>query len=208
MFQNQQLAPASELIEVPHIGPYLYDRIRREFTTNVRSLSIRGFASSVQNMSLDTLQRRLQKALQNARNNQCVSSRRPYRSYHVPDVNKLGYAAMIGLVKTIGAGNDGGHNLGRNWRLDASRLRLPRERSNGSKYLSCIKTRTACQNRGGVFVNRMCQPQPGDEGFPGVRPHAGQKVATRNNTNPRRGNYVQSANGATQWRMPGALPKV
>ena len=211
-FRNNSLTPGSELIDVKHIGPYLYTRMRQQFAAGAATLTIRRFAGRIQNMGIDNLKKKLHTALQNARNNQCI--RTPNRAlYHVQDYNQKGYEAMINLIKVL-ARNGDGHNLGRNFRFDATRLRMPAMRNDDSK--SCL-SRAACRQNNGIWHDNLCQPPRNARGFAGVFPRSGQKtIRQRDRSQPlgshrnsiRRGRYARAPNSQTLWRRPGVMRKV
>ncbi len=212
-FRDNILTPQSELIDIKHIGPYLYRRLKQEFASRARTISIRSFARKIENLQLDNLKRKLQKALQNQHNNQCITIP-GYEPYHVADVNEKGYEAMISLIKVLERNADG-YGLGRNFVFDASRLRMPPKRSTISKNVSCLN-RNNCAANGGVWHNRLCQPPSNARGFAGVYPYSGQKTKSRNqraslgsiNNSIRRGRYVRSPNRRVEWRRPGRMSKV
>lgn len=204
-FTQNKLVPSSQLIELPFIGEYLYKRIVRKFAQNSRNLTIRGFARRIQNMSANTLIRKLQEALQNKRNNQCVQSDTGrYGYYHVSDYNLKGWESMISLIKVLNNGRDG-HGLGNNFSFDARQLRMPRRRDESTKYASCLTPRQ-CRRSNNVYHNGLCQPQTNRIGFQGVSPYGGQKI--KSNNNRRRGNYSSSPNGRYLWRHSGRMRKV
>ena len=64
-FRDNNLTPRSELIDIKHIGPYLYRRLKREFSSRANTITIQSFARKIQNLQLDNLKRKLNKALQN-----------------------------------------------------------------------------------------------------------------------------------------------
>lgn len=211
-FRNGSLVPTSELKELRHIGEYLYDRLVREFAPQNRTLSIRGFARKIQHLNSSVLKHRLQSALQNRRNNQCV--RTPGRlPYHVPDFNIKGYEVMISLIKVLDHNRDG-YGLGRNFAFASADLRMPRRRHDDAKTVACL-SRASCRQHGGIWRDGMCQPSVRSTGFAGVHPFSGQKVARRRAASPlgsvhnsiRRGRYA-STGGQMQWRRPGPMQKI
>ena len=200
-FQSGDLTPNSRLDEIKHIGDYLYDRLRRSLAPNRQILTIRMFARRIENMSIDALKSTLQKALQNARNNQCV--RTPGQpKYHVPDYNYKGYEAMINLIKVL-ARNGDGHRLGQRFNFDANRLRMPPKRSEDSRFTPCL-TRRTCQ---GSWRDGLCQPSSQSRGFPGVHGYTGQKKNRRTIFSPR-GQHAQSDNVRYSWRKPRRMQKL
>lgn len=215
-FNNGNLVPNTELIELKHIGTYLYDRMLREFgRRNQQRLTIRSFANKIRNMNIDLLKRKLSKSLQNLRNNQCVHD--PGKpKYHVQDVNQKGYEVMIALIKCLDRGDDG-FNLGANFVFDSSQLRAT-HRSESAKFVSCINSRRRCTNSGGIWTQGRCIPPSNARGFQGVHTYSGQKTYTPRDRRQRlgsernsitRGQYTRSPNHPSQmWRRPGRMNKV
>ena len=204
-FRNGILTPRSTLLEIKFIGDYLYRRLIREFARNNASLSIQRFATRIQNMNLQTLKERLQKALQNKRNNQCVSKYRGGPKYHVADVNEKGYEAMIALIRILAQNRDG-YNLGAGFRFDGTRLRKPRRRDDDTKFVPCLSRRN-CNRSNRTFRNGVCTPRSRSTGFIGVGRHSGQKLTRHSGNMIRSGNYTRPSNGVS-WRKPGRLRKV
>jgi hypothetical protein len=214
LFRSGDLHPRSELIEIKHIGPYLYQRLKNMFAPRLNSLSIRRFASQIKNLSLFTLKHKLQKALQNQRNNQCIMGNKG--PHHVRDYNEKGYEALISLIKVL-AKNEDGHNLGRQFTFDATQLRMPNKRSEIAKHIACHGSRSKCRRRGGSWSDNQCNPPNGSiNGFPGVFPFSGQETYDRNLNKPlgskrnaiRRGSYSKSRNSRKKWRRPGSMNHV
>lgn len=213
-FGNNTIRPTSELIELKHIGEYLYRRLVQEFgRRNQRRLTIQGFAGKIRNLSIDRLQHKIMKALQNRRNNQCVG--RDGALYHVQDVNQKGYEMIVALIKTLDRGYDG-HGLGANFAFDSSHLTTMR-RTNDTKHIPCISNRRDCRRANGTWKQNTCLPSNHARGFPGVHPHSGQKThASRNNSyrlgsnqnSLRRGSYIQSNQSPISWRIPGAMRRL
>jgi hypothetical protein len=211
-FARGDLNPRSEMIELKHIGPYLHERLRRSFARNTSTLTIRRFASSIQNMSVTNLKRRLQTALQNARNNQCIGT--GGRIHHVQDFNEKGFEVLISLIKVL-ANNRDGHNLGRNFQFDASALRMPPRRDDDAKIAGCL-SRGRCRSRGYRWRNGLCVPNANSTGFSGVYPTSGQKTRPRNQNyelgtirnSVKRGRYTQADENGVEWRRPGFMRKL
>lgn len=204
-FRNGILTPRSTLLEIKFIGDYLYRRLIREFARNHASLSIQRFATRIQNLNLQSLKERLQKALQNKRNNQCVSKYRGGPEYHVADVNEKGYEAMVALIRILAQNRDG-YNLGAGFRFDGTRLRKPRRRDDDTKFVPCL-SRRSCNRRNYAFRNGVCIPRSRSNGFIGVGRHTGQKITRHSRNLTRRGTYTQRSNGVS-WRKPGRLSKI
>ena len=204
-FRNGILTPRSTLLEIKFIGDYLYRRLIREFARNHASLSIQRFATRIQNLNLQSLKERLQKALQNKRNNQCVSTYRGGPEYHVADVNEKGYEAMVALIRILAQNRDG-YNLGAGFHFDGTRLRKPRRRDDDTKFVPCL-SRRSCNRRNYAFRNGVCIPRSRSNGFIGVGRHTGQKITPHSRNLSRRGTYTQRSNGVS-WRKPGRLRKI
>ena len=211
-FEDGDLVPQSKLYEIKHIGDYLYKRLLRSFAPNRQSISIQKFANSIQRLSIERLKEKLQTALQNKRNNQCVQSP-GLPKYHVQDYNQKGYEVMISLIKIM-ARNDDGYALGRNFAFDASRLRMPARRSESTKTLPCL-SRRQCRSNRGIYHNNTCLPPNNARGFAGVFPYSGQKLKPRNRNQPlggvnnsiQRGRYINSPSSNVSWRKPGRMRK-
>jgi hypothetical protein len=205
-FARNDLNPSSQLIELPHIGEYLYKRILRKFAPNNRIITIRGFARRIQNMNINTLITKLQEALQNKRNNQCIQTNtNRFGFYHVPDYNLKGWESMISLIKVLNNGRDG-YALGNNFSFDIRQLRMPRRRDENTKYASCLSPRQ-CRRSNNVYHNGLCQPHTHTIGFQGVRPYSGQKIKSNHNSRLR-GHYAASPNRRYLWRHAGRMRKV
>lgn len=211
-FENGTLTPQSELIELKHIGSYLYRRLQREFSPN-HTLTIKRFANKIQNLSLHDLKHRIHKALQNLRKNECIATNSGL--HHVQDVNEKGYETIINLIKVL-ANNEDGHNLGRNFRFEASRLRKPPKRHDITKAVSC-KKRNECLNANETWNNGLCKPSNNSiKGFSGIYPFSGQKTYKRNNryvigsirNSRKHGKYSHNSNTNVMWRRPGKLRKL
>lgn len=207
LFQNGILGPQSQMRDVPHIGPYLYDRLCRGF--GVRQLTIATFARRLEGLSVERIRWRLERALQNERNNRCVPSvaQRRRLMYHVPDVNAKGYETLLALIRLLIARGDGHRMAGPALRrLNPRLLYAPARRPDVTRHFGCVDTSRRCARAGGVFADGLCQPPTGvRRGFPGVRPYAGQTATVQENR--RRGAYAAPRNGQS-WRRPGAVRKL
>lgn len=209
-FRNGLLSPNSELHKVKHIGAYLYKRLKNEFNdTRNNALTIRRFSQKIVNMSINTLKYKLQTALQNRRNNQCISDGN--KLYHVPDFNEKGYEAMINLIKVMDKNLDG-YGLGTRFSFDSRLLRKPPKRQDES--VSC-HVRNACNNLG-TWTDNLCTPTRGRaRGFPGVFPYSGQKTYKRSRNHAigslhnsiKRGRYARKSRNI-YWRRPGRISKI
>lgn len=211
-FSDGLLTPRSELSDIKHIGEYLYKGLKRTFAPNLNNLSIRTFSNKIKRLTLSELKTKLQSALQNKRNNQCINDK--MFKYHVPDYNRKGYEAMINLIKVL-ARNEDGYRLGNNFSFNANQLRMPPARSDDTKFVSCLSRQT-CRRNGGNWNNGMCHPSSNSQGFSGIHPYSGQKTKPRNsrhkigsiNNSIRRGRYVNSPNSQIMWRKPGKMRKL
>lgn len=201
-FADGTLTPQSTLDELKHIGPYLYRRMTREFAPTRRRLTIRTFASRISPMSLDVLKSRVQRSLQNERKNQCVPSTQG-KTYHVADFNTKGYEAILTLIRVL-ARNEDGYNLGRRFQFDGSRLRMPPQRTDNTKFIACHRTRSRCRRNSGVWADGQCHPRGRARGFPGVSPYSGQRYDRRRIMH---GQYSRKSK-TERWRRPGRLNKV
>ena len=204
-FRRGDLTPQSTMDQVKHIGPYLYNRLRRIFASGAQTLTIRSFARRIERLTLDTLRFRLQRALQNRRNNQCVRSN-GQALYHVPDYNYKGYEILLALIKVL-ARNGDGHGLGNRFNFDARQLRMPTRRDPASKTVPCVSNTRSCRRNGGRWSQGLCHPPSATRGFPGVQGYSGQKRSLRS-TDTLRGNYVRTPNSQTSWRRPGRMTKL
>ena len=205
MFRRGELTPMSHLIEIPSIGPYLYRRLRRTLSPNTRELTVRMFAHRIRRMDTARLKRTLQRALQNNRNNMCVTSHPRRPDYHVSDYNVRGCNALFSLIRVLHSGQDG-HGLGHNFAFDITRIRMPPYREDDSKTLPCL-SRGRCRRAGGVFSDGLCQPTNRVRGFDGVSPFSGQR-RNAGSPQPSRGRYARHPDGNTKWRRPGHMRKV
>lgn len=206
-FENGTLSPESELVDLKHIGPYLYRRLKKEFAPSASRLTVKRFISKIKRLSFTTLKQRLQKSLQNRRSNECVRSTNN-TLYHVPDLNEKAYEAIICLIKVLA------FDRGIHFTFDASQFRKPPRRSDIAKTISCTSRRN-CQRLGGEWNNNLCMPRQNVQGFSGIYPHSGQKMYRRDYTRPlgslrnsvRRGRYSKSRTDSF-WRRPGTLRKI
>ena len=172
-FSNAELTPNSRLIELPYIGPYIYERLRRKFAPRAQNITIRQFCRNTKNMSTVVLKDNLQRALQNERANQCVG--RPGRRYHVGDINEQGYRTMVALLRVLKHGADG-HGLGANMLANPQYIKYPNARTEAAKFAAC-RNRQRCRSpyrwRGG-----SCQ-YADDSGFQGVGTYPGQQIISK-----------------------------
>lgn len=208
-FQNGEYRPGTHLIHLKHIGPYLYQRLCAAF--RVQSLTIEQFARRVRDFSADQLKQKLQRALQNARNNQCIPGNGRIDMYHVADYNSKGYEALISLLRVL-ARNGDGYNIGQGFRFNPSRILL-RRRNDDTKDMACMD-RQQCAAHHGTYHDNLCQPNRRRQGFEGVAPYSGQKHIRPRNRNAAlgsmqnsitRGRYAQSPQANVYWRRPGRM---
>ena len=177
--------------------------MRETFNPHGRRLTIRVFARRIAGLCIQDLRAQLQRALQNRRQNQCVSARTtPSGNYHISDVNELGWKACRALLHVLGSGRDG-HGLGANFSFDHRGIRNPPPRGKDAKHLGCVPRRAACSRQGGQWRQGLCVPSTRQHGFPGVSPYSGQKFSPGQR---KRGRYVDSTTGS--WRRPGSLGRV
>lgn len=177
-----EINPSSPLSAVKFIGPYIATRITDTFhiANNIQALwrSARRFSSA-------NLSYKIRLALQNERQNQCVSSSRSdERTYHVQDINQRAYESVVALLS-----------------IDNINV-LPKRlvtRSESSKKCGC-RSREECN---GVCVvssdGRGCVPRASNtKGFEGLSPRLHQKVNVQSideSRRVRRRGYVRSARG-------------
>lgn len=176
--RNGTLTPASPLEEVKGIGRYLAARLARALGLQY-PITILQFWSRTNRLSTNTLERTLHRALQNARGNQCVSTRiigRNENEYHTGDVNELGYEACVALLDFYKAQNV--------VRYNDLPSRLPK-RSSGSMTCGCRPVNQC--NGMCVFSDGACIPRTHNtRGFVGVSPHPNQKEYTNSDAQRRR----------------------
>lgn len=201
-FENKVIGPNTELVELKHIGSYLYDNLKRVFSPNTKRLTIRMFANRIKNLPVDILKSKLQTGLQNRRNNQCVNSGNG--AYHVSDFNQKAYESLIALIKVMKNREDG-YNLGESFTFNNSSLRI-RRRDQETKQLPCLG-RELCAVHKGDWHNELCQPPTNAIGFEGVLPFSGQKLINRKNMT-KRGTYVSSRNSIYLWRKPERMDQI
>ena len=196
MFQDGDLRASSTLNKVPYIGAYLYRGLRTAFAPRAQNITIRRFARAIEVLDLTTVKSCVQRALQNARNNQCIQTSTDV--YHVADYNQKGYEAIIALIKVLAR-----NPLGRYFAFDARRLRLPPYRGHSAKRYPCLSRRRCPSGR---WYDGLCQPRHTENGFDGVHPFSGQ-TRHRNASRRRRGRYARSRS-AKHWRRPGPMRHV
>lgn len=169
--RDGRLHGQSNLQEVRGIGPYLEARLARAVGT-APPLTLARFWTAFDGNTTERTLKRLYRALQNARCNQCVASRRNGDDdFHAADVNEHGYEAAATLL---------------NWRLErepgaVARGRLPARlprRAAASKRCAC---RAAGDCHGPcVMADGLCVPRAHNaRGFLGVPSHPDQSVVAR-----------------------------
>ena len=198
MVGRGELHESSNLDAIPYIGPYLYGGLRRTFAPCARDVTIRRFARAIERFDIPTVKGRLQTALQNERNNQCVRQS-PTTMYHISDYNQKGYQAMLAVIKVIAR-----EPVGRRFAFDARQLRMPPRRSASAKGRPCLSRRHCPRGR---WYDGLCQPDDATRGFDGVHPFSGQSWRRRS-SRVRRGRYARSRTGSKRWRRPGPLRHV
>jgi hypothetical protein len=203
-FRTGQIHADTIMSELPHIGDYLYMGLSRTFLKDRRrTLTIRRFANSIQDLDAQTLKTLMQRALQNQRANECVqTSSGEY--YHIPDINQRGYETVVALIRCLAAGRDG-KGLGDHFRFNRRQLRLPHRRDEEAKSVGCLDREQCGKGHGtGTWRDGLCVPtRPTARGFEGVYPHSGQR---RKRGETMRGRYAQ-ADGVA-WRFPERLERV
>ena len=185
--RSGELNGNSNLRQVKGIGPYLGRRLVTAFQLAQGTLG--QLWANTQNLSTDQVIKKMERALQNKRGNQCVSKRtRRSRSltYHNQDINQFGWEAMVTLLDH--ARNNGGTRYG-------TILKRQPRRGSGSKTCGC---RLRCDGPCVRIGNGDCVPRRGN-GFMGVSPHPNQVV--RATTNLQRSRIRNSA----RTRMTNAL---
>lgn len=173
-FQQNEIRPNTNLIELPNIGPYLYERLRRKFAPRARDITIRQLFRNTRNMTTQELKEGLQRALQNEHANQCTG--KPGRRYHIRDVNEKGWLTMIALFRVAYANHDG-YNLWQNLQANPNNIRYAAQRSEDAKKCGC-KSRNACRHPC-VWQNGLCQYTDGT-GFEGIGAYPGQRIHSNN----------------------------
>lgn len=169
-FVNGELTPSSRLTALPHVGAYLYERLRRKYAPRARNITLRQFARSVAALPTAELQIGLQRALQNERTNQCVGRRG--KRYHVRDINEKGWDAMVALLRVFKVGADG-YGLGRHMTANPRNIRYAAHRSQAAKQAAC-QSRGICMSPN-VWRSRTCLHVDAS-GFEGVDVYPGQRV--------------------------------
>ena len=201
LFDDGDLVPRSRVSEVPHIKEFLANGLRREFAPRMPYLTLSTFARRIAALDRETLKRRLQRALQNARANECVDG------YHVRDINLLGWQACIALIKVMHRGHDG-HGLGQRFAFDPSTLRAPPARSGVAKRSACMSKRVCRRTRGAIYHQGLCMPRnPRVYGFEGVGKRSGQRSSRRTRSSRGR-RHVAHPSGYGSWRRAGSVRRL
>ena len=164
----------SPLSDVPYVGDYLVARLSRFPRPNAAAPAVTTVGDlwrATENMTTTVLIGHVQRALQNARGNQCVLSsprqqrRRGEAHYHTADVNTAGYAAIITLLAAAPAPV--------RYRLQTQH-HLPSARAAGSKRCGCHTSRSACTRDNACTLaddGVACVPRAENaRGFDGVSP--------------------------------------
>ena len=173
--RNGSVGVDTPLTGVPGIGPYLEGRLRRAFApaqAMQRELTVGDVWKATRGRTTDSLLRILHRALQNARGNQCVGDNhlRAARSYHVGDVNEVGYEAMVALLHYARTAKPHGRS--------ARYGILPRspKRKRGSRRCGCMDQNACRADRScHLLADGTCVPRAHNAaGFVGVDPLPGQ----------------------------------
>lgn len=197
-FRDGSLRPSSSMRDVPYIGPYLHEGLRRVFAPGKHTITINRFARSIELLERDVVMEKIQRALQNARANRCVRNPTPY---HIPDVNTMAWRSVVTLVRIMSRGDDG-YGLGRRFQFDARRLRMPTNRQRASKSSACLTRRECATRRDSIFSDGLCMPlSRNTKGFDGVGNHPGQKTSKRTRYS-RGAKYARHPSGRCRWRRP------
>lgn len=159
---------ADPLVRVRGIGPYLAARLADGLGVPA-PLTLDDFWERTRPLSTARVQRLLERALQNARGNQCASpgtvARRHEETYHVGDINEFGYQACIALLDD--------QRARRAVRYGALPKRLP-ARPRGSRECGC-RAPADCTGLCIRTDDGACVPRAHNaRGFVGVRPHPDQ----------------------------------
>ena len=171
-FRDRSLSPRSKLLDLPHIGPYLYERLVKTYgARGSKDLSVRQFSNAVRGMSTIELKSSLQNALKNKQANQCVG--KLIEKYHVRDVNDMGFRTMVALLRVLKVNGDE-HNLGRGMVSNPKSIPYPKKRTEAAKYAAC-KGRVACKTSGLTFESERCMYND-PSGFEGITPLPGQQI--------------------------------
>lgn len=179
--RNGRLTGMSDLRDVRGISDYLAPRIARSLRRGM-PITLNEFWTATSRLTTPTLQRSLQRALQNLRGNQCVSTRIVGEDddvYHTGDINQFGYEACVTLLDYNRTRND--------VRYGALPKRLP-ERARGSKECGC-RPRGECKNDALCILTQdgACVPRAHNtRGFVGVTPHPNQKERANDDAQRRR----------------------
>ena len=176
-FREGSLRPTTTLDALPHIGPYLYDRLvstyRPRGSRSSGDISVRQFVNAVKRMTTAQLKASLQRVLKNDRANLCVG-KRGQEKYHVRDVNERGFRTMVALLRVLKANGDG-HHLGRDLASNPLNIPYPPTRTDAAKHGPC-KGKAACKaSRGVTWQSRRCLYND-QSGFEGISPLPGQQI--------------------------------
>lgn len=181
-FTNGVWDGKTPLVALPAVGPYLEARLRRALRKQ-GPLDIEEFVKGFRGLGTNRVMEILQRALQNARSNQCVSRSRASpaaRKYHTGDINEHGFASIAALL-----------DYARTQRLFQAGLRfdapLPRPSTRGRASRSCgCLARNECTSPC-VYVNGGCFPRDSRvRGFQGSPYHPDQVVTARSDAERKR----------------------
>ena len=181
-FADQTWDAATPLTALPGIGKYLEGRVRRALLPPQRRLPITmyEFVDALRPLSTTRVVLILQRALQNARSNQCVASSparnmmaSPPRTYHTGDINEIGYEALVALLDYAKRNRLFGL---RQFRYVAPLPRL-RRRNRATRNCGC-RSREECRHAPScTYVDGLCVPKDNRvRGFTGSPYHPDQVV--------------------------------
>ena len=163
---------------IPHIGTHFERRLRDHGNIQTVAQLVEYFRGQRRRK----IKEEMTVMFQNPRRNRCARGRAPPHSpYHVRDVNRCAYAAVLALLRW--AKQHRGKSLA--WfqaKGFAVKPRFgqvpPRDRqvSSGSRYCSCLTSLAACNAFPDdcVWHGGRCNPRHGP-GFPGVLGYPGQR---------------------------------
>lgn len=177
----------SFLTEVRGIGAYLEGRLRRALGRR-EALRVRDLWGAMRHKTTAEVDALLRTALQNARANQCVPTKRGEPcSYHAGDVNQHGHAACVALLDFAR------RTHGTTTRY--ARLPSPPRRSVASKECGC-RSRTRCVAPC-TWTGEACVPRAQNtRGFLGSTPHPDQTEPATQAARVRRNSRVRSTNAS------------
>ena len=208
-FRDGSLRPTSKLNDLPHIGPYLYERLHKTYRPNSGDITVRQFVKATKLFTTAQLKASLQASLKNERANLCVG-KRDSPKYHVSDVNEMGFCTMVALLRVLKANGDG-YNLAQGMVANPANIPYPKMRTEAAKYGPC-KGKTSCKaSKGLLWKSKQCIYKDAS-GFQGISILPGQQImgaSTRTLDNKERlarkvaGVSYVAKNTHTRQRVPG-----